>query len=143
VLRACRRLLRPGGRVAFTTIELAEGLSATQRRQAREAAPRAAAIRSPYPALLTSAGFTDIRHRDLTGEYLATARDWLHHSLPHRDALIAVDGAQQVNERLQGWRNAVSALEAGWLRRTLHAARRPLPAAGRRVLVETAGSGPG
>lgn len=125
MLRACRRVLWTGGRIAFTTIEIVDGLSATQRRKVREAGPRAAATRSPYRRLLESVRFTDIQHRDITDDYLATAREWLHQSLPRRDALTAVEGAQQVEERIQGWQHAIHALEAGWLRRTMYTAQRP------------------
>jgi hypothetical protein len=63
--------------------------------------------------LLESAGFTGIHERDITADYLATARALLYNSLPHRDALAAVDGEQQVDERLGRWHEAISASKPG------------------------------
>ena len=47
MLRACRRILRPGGRTAFFTIHPATGLTATQRRRASRDGPIAVATARP------------------------------------------------------------------------------------------------
>ena len=125
MLRACYRALRPGGRIAFTTLDLAEGLQGAERRRACEAAPRAAALRKPYPTLLASAGFSDISQRDLTPEYRATAAAWLRGWERHAEELAAIEGHDVVNERLTGWRDGIAAVDAGWVRRRMYAARRP------------------
>lgn len=74
---------------------------------------------------MKSAGFQQAGGRDVTAAYLATTRAWLEMSERHADALIAVDGADLIRERMQGWRDAIAALERGWLRRTLYWATRP------------------
>lgn len=125
MLRALRRTLRPGGRLAFTTIELRPGLSARERRMAKVAAPRAVGSRRPYPDLLASAGFVDVALRDATAEYLLTSRLWLETSEPLRDEVAAIDGPQEVADRLQSWRDDVDAIERGWVTRALYWARRP------------------
>ena len=72
VLRACRRLLRPGGRIGFYTIVESPGLSPAARRRARAAGPRAVAIRSVHQRLLRAAGFKDITEIDVTPAFAAT-----------------------------------------------------------------------
>ena len=74
---------------------------------------------------MDSAGFEDGGERDVTAEYLATTRAWLACTEPERDALAALAGPELVDERLKGWRDAIPALERGWLLRTLYWATRP------------------
>lgn len=125
MLRACKRVLRPGGAIALATIELSPGLTRAQRRFAVVAAPRAAASRRPYVELLAAAGFADIGHRDVSDEFRTTAQAWLDASLPRRQRLEQADGAAAVAEKLQGWREEIEATANGWVRRTLYWARRP------------------
>lgn len=120
MLRACKRALRPGGSIAFTTIEWAPGLTRAEKRASAEAGPRAIGSRRPYADLLASAGFVDIGSREATGEYRATMSAWLAESEPVRERLYAADGEQAVEERLQIWRDALAALDRGHLRRTLY-----------------------
>lgn len=125
MLRACKRTLRPGGRIALTTIEWAPGLTRAEKRASADAAPRAVGSRRPYPDLLASAGFVDLGSRDVTDEYRATTSAWLSNSEPVRDRLYAADGEQAVEDRLQGWRDDLAALDRGHLRRTLYWGTRP------------------
>lgn len=117
-------MLRKGGRIAFSTIELAPALTGAARRRARDAGPRAAATRRPYADLLASAGFVDVRSGDLTAPYRATTAAWLRETEARRDELVAVDGEDVVAERLAKWRDALEALDAGLLRRSLYRAQR-------------------
>jgi hypothetical protein len=127
VLRALRKLLRPGGRIVFTTIYVAEGLTPALRRRARRNGPRAVASRRPQRALLTSAGFVDVDELDLTAEFVATSRAWIDESAPYAELLAAAappgDFAERSRERLRQLR----ATEDGLLRRGLFSARRPVP----------------
>lgn len=120
MLRACIRVLRPGGVLALTTIELGLDLTRAQRRRVAPSAPRAVGSRRPYADLMATAGFADVGQRDVTEEYLATTRSWLEHSQPNRERLYEVDGREAVDERLQGWRDAAAAVERGYLRRTIY-----------------------
>jgi len=122
VLRACRRLLRPGGRLAFFTIEVTPDLPPDLHRRAVAAGP-------PTPAgpdiagLLHRARFVDVRAEDRTSDYLATARAWLQARLRHRDEMRPVDPATYDN-RIADGRVAIPAIEEGLLRRSLYVARR-------------------
>ena len=124
MLRASRRALRPGGRLAFHTIELATGLSPTERRRALAAGPPAVALRTSYPSLLGSAGFSGVDATDLTDEYAATQRRLLdamrHHDSALRDAL----GDDTVDDGLLRRRDTLDAISAGLLCRTQYVATR-------------------
>ena len=80
VLRACRRLLRPGGRTAYFTIFTTPGLSKSDHRRAVRLGPRAVASRQGQAELLEAAGFTSIDVRDVTKVFLETAHRWLRHA---------------------------------------------------------------
>jgi hypothetical protein len=124
VLRASRRVLRPGGRLAFHTIELAPELGAAERRRAISIGPPAVTVRTSYRGLLRSVGFGEIVAVDLTDEYLATQRRWLAATRRHEDGLRVVLGDDAVSEGIERRRRSISAIEDGLLVRTQYAATR-------------------
>lgn len=123
MLRACRRILRPGGRIGFLTILVADGLSARQRR-------RTAAVGPPAPigpdgrSLAERAGFVEIDVRDVTADYLASARARLAARLRLRDEIRPLD-PDDYDEMVTQGPLAIREIEAGRLLRTLVVARRP------------------
>lgn len=124
MLRAARRVLRPGGRLAFSTIELAPDVPRAVRRRIRDHVPRAVASRRPYRDLLVSAGFTDIGSRDVTDAYRRTAHDWLAETRRHVDELRAASTPAEADELLATREMMVEQIEAGHLRRRLYWADR-------------------
>jgi hypothetical protein len=125
VLRALRQLLRPGGRVAYTTIYVTPGLSPAERRRAQRSGPRAVASRSDQTRLLRSAGFVDIDLLEVTAEFAATARAWLAEATTHADALAAAEAPGAFEERQRERRVQLAAIDDGLLRRGLLSATRP------------------
>ena len=123
MLRACRRVLRRGGRIALSVIERAPGLSRATRTRIADAEPRAVGTRKPYPDLLAGAGFGDIGQRDATAEYLETSRAWLAMTEPLRDEVAAIDGEDAVVQKLLDLRQSIEAIQSGWLFRRLYWAR--------------------
>lgn len=99
MLRASRRALRPGGRLAFHTIERPSELSARKRRRAISIGPPAVTGRTTYPSLLRSAGFIEIDAADLTAEYLATQRRWLAATHRHEEGLRSALGVDTGSRR--------------------------------------------
>jgi hypothetical protein len=124
VLRASRRVLRSGGRLAFQTIEVPPGLSAAKRRRAISIGPPAVTVRTTYLGLLRSAGLINIDAVDLTAEYLATQRRWLAATLRHEGGLCSALGHDAVQEGLERHRRTAGAIEEGLLLRTLYTATR-------------------
>jgi hypothetical protein len=129
VLRACQRLLRPGGLTAFFTIHPAAGLTAAQRRRAARDGPIAVATVRPHGDLLETAGFTHITEIDATADFAVITRAWLQHWDANYHELAALLGEAQVAERQAERRAQLRAIEDGILARSLFTARRPCPAA--------------
>jgi hypothetical protein len=119
-------LLRPGGRIAYTTIFVAPGLTAARRRRARRSGPRAVASRSDQLRLLASAGFVDVDMVDVTAEFATTARAWLAGSEAHAAELSALDSPAAFEERQRERRAQLRAVDDGLLRRGLFSATRPV-----------------
>jgi cyclopropane fatty-acyl-phospholipid synthase-like methyltransferase len=94
VLRACRRLLRPGGRLAFFTITVAPGLDEDEHRRAVRIGPRAVSARREADALMTQAGFTNVETEDVTQEFETTARLWHREYKTHEEELRRALGAE-------------------------------------------------
>jgi hypothetical protein len=124
VLRASAQLLRPGGRIAFFTIEPVPGLSPGRRRRAHRDGPVAVAVSRPHRELLDRAGFTDIDESDHTADFATVARAWIDQTDQHRDELAAVLGGAQVDQRQLERRAQMRAIDDGLLRRTLYSATR-------------------
>lgn len=125
VLRACRRLLRPGGRLAFYTIVISPGLSEADYRRARQAGPSAVASRRDHEAMLRAAGFTKVATADVTPDFLGTARAWLETQERYGPQLRVSVGEAPFEERQEESRALVAAIEGGLLRRALFVAQRP------------------
>lgn len=119
VLRACHRLLRPGGRMAFTTIHVADDLDAIRHRRAVRAGPWQVVTRRPYPELVAQAGFHDIAVIDVTQDYAHTQRAWqaAHDSRAAEVRRIVSDREFKTTQANQ--RRALAAIDAGLLRRSL------------------------
>jgi cyclopropane fatty-acyl-phospholipid synthase-like methyltransferase len=124
MLRACHRLLRPGGRLAFTTIHIADDLDARRHRRAVRAGPFKVATRRPYPELVAQADFHDVVVTDVTTEYARTQRAWLEanesRAAEVRRILSDRDFAMAQADR----RYALAAIEDGLLHRSLITATR-------------------
>jgi cyclopropane fatty-acyl-phospholipid synthase-like methyltransferase len=125
VLRECLRLLRPGGRMAFTTIHVTDDLDRRAHRRAVRAGPWQVATRRPYAELVARAGFTDVRIEDVTGQYGATQRTWLEQTQANERALRGLAGDMVFELGQRERRRTRAAIDEGLLRRVLIAARRP------------------
>src|SRR3954469_6473009 len=117
------RLLRPGGRLAFTTIHLAPGLTPAQRRRGSVSGPPAVVGRDGRD-LLDRSGFDVVHAEDVTTEFLATVTAWRATRIRHRDRLRALD-PQAYDDRIATNSTEIDAVEAGLLRRSLYVASRP------------------
>lgn len=119
VLRACKRLLRTGGRLAFTTIHVAEGLDAARHRRAVRAGPFRVATRRPYPELVVQAGFCDVVVADVTPEYARTQRAWLEANASRAEEVRRIISDREFAIAQADRRLSLAAIEDGLLRRSL------------------------
>ena len=124
VLRACRRLLRPAGRLAFTTIHVAPDLDAAQHRRAVRAGPWQVATRRPYPELVVQAGFGDVVDIDLTEDYARTQQAWLEANESRSEDVRHLTSDAEFATAQADRRAAQAAIEEGLLRRSLITATR-------------------
>lgn len=128
MLRATRRLLRPGGRTAFSVIHLPPDLPPPQRRRALKAGPSAVATRSPsYRHLIASAGFTDVEQIDVTPAYRVAQRTWLRCALELKKQLAPTEPPGRFAERIEEQALTRAALNDGLLYRSLLVGRRRGP----------------
>jgi hypothetical protein len=125
VLRACRRLLRPGGRTAYFTIFTTPGLSKSDHRRAVRLGPRAVGSQQGQAELLEAAGFTSIREVDVTEGLLETARRWLRHTGELEGELRNTLGDALVEEQQTDRGEMITAVEEGLLSRALFVGSRP------------------
>lgn len=77
-----------------------------------------------YRSLLKSAGFAEVEALDLTSDYLATQTAWIHAIDQRADAVRAILGNAEYDERMRDRRNTQAAIEAGLLSRFIYSATR-------------------
>jgi hypothetical protein len=124
VLRACRRVLKPGGRIAYFNIFIAEHLPDEARRRIAKAGNPSVYSRSEQLGLLRSAGFVNIEATDVTDEYLRVQRAVYEANERHARALRRVQGPGVFEERQRNRSRTLENIEAGVLRRSLFVAER-------------------
>ena len=125
MLRACRGLLRAGGRTAFYTIHPAPELTARQRRRAARDGPIAVATPRPHAEMLAAAGYVDVQETDCTAEFRTVAQAWVDEFDARRDDFVALLGAAAFEQRQAERRTQLQAVEDGVLRRSLFVAVNP------------------
>ena len=126
MLRACKRLLRPAGRIAFYTIFIAPGLSEAAYRRAARAGPSAVTSRRREQVdLLRSAGFAAVREIDVTEAFLRSTQAWYQGRDRYAAQLAEAEGEASFRERQRDYRLQARAIEAGLLRRALFLGERP------------------
>jgi hypothetical protein len=122
VLSACKQAMRPGGRIVFSTIEPAAGLSDADRRRAHRAGPPANAVRTSYEGILRSVGFDSVESNDVTTEYRATQQRWIQATESREGPIRAAIGDDVYVEDLKNRRATLRAIDAGLLARVLYSA---------------------
>jgi hypothetical protein len=125
VLRACRRLLRPGGRAAYFTIFTTPGLSRSDHRRAVRLGPRAVGSSRGQAELLEAAGFASIGVIDVTGDFLQTARRWRRHAAELERELRMTIGDALFDQQQTDRAEMIAGVEEGLLSRALLVGSRP------------------
>ncbi len=125
VLRACHRVLKPGGHVAYYTIYVAPDLSAADYRRIMKFWPAAATRRRSPSEMLESAGFIDVHETDVTKQYRMTSRGWLEGRRRRYDELVQAMGEDTLKGKIVEGKAILGSIKDGLLRRSLLTARRP------------------
>ena len=124
MLRACRRVLKPGGRIAYFNIFISEELSPEQRRNIGKLTPPGLYTRAQQQGLLRTAGFVPIEQRDVTDEFLRVQRALVEANERHAKSLGRALGKSQFDERQEGRRRTLRGIEGGAIKRALFVAER-------------------
>ncbi len=119
VVEACRRVIRDAGRMVFTVISVAPGLSHEDHRRAVECGPEFIVSETDYPTLLAQTGWVVVDCQDITMDYAASCRRNLRADEERKEGLQMLIGAPAFAERQVGWRSKITALDEGLLRREL------------------------
>ncbi len=127
VLQACRGAVRPGGRMAFTVISVAPGLSRETYGRAVESGPEFVESEADYPTLLAQTRWTLVDRQDITLNFADTCRRTIHADEDEKEALEPLLGAPELADRQARCRMKLTAIEEGLLRRELFVAV-PTPA---------------
>ena len=122
VLSECRRVVRPGGRMAFTVLEVMPGLSPLDHGRGVEGGPEYVESDDPYTDLLTETGWSSVGDRDLTDEFGAMAERLHVARETRRDRLVELLGRDRVEEMLDRNQRRIASVEEGLLRRCMYLA---------------------
>jgi hypothetical protein len=118
MLRECRRVARPGARMAFSVISLAKSpADEPGRRLLRQSGPPYPDAGADYAVLLHDTGWSMIERRDVTAEFARCMAVLLEETHARHAALLALLGEQDFAERLQRRTSTQGALERGLLKR--------------------------
>ncbi len=124
MLRACARVLKPGGRLAFFVIRDQPGLTPAQLAEAKARDNMFLVTAVPYPELLARSGFEDVTEEDVTPAYRATAERWLAVAAGMEPQLRAAMGADVFEDKQRRRRSRLEEIDAGLVGRALLTARR-------------------
>ena len=119
VLKECRRAIGVKGRMVFSVIMIAPGLSDEDYAAAADGGPTFIETDTPYPDMLEQSGWKIADHTDQTADYFDTFRKMYELERANEDELIRVhgtDGAKALLERRQA---TLIPVERGLLRREL------------------------
>ena len=119
MLRACRRVLKPGAPFASLVVVVAQGLTAQDMERAIAAGPPHVEAQPGYPAMLDEAGFVEIDIGDLSDEYQSTLAASIRARDENRARLEALVGIDTFEEGQSGRRQELAAIREGLLRRHL------------------------
>lgn len=125
MLRACNKVLRSQGRIAFVTISIVPGLSEKAHRRAARIGPRSVTSDRSSEQLLTDSGFTEVEIVDVTEDFERTAQAWKRHYSEYEAELRRLIGDEQFEDLNKNRTDLITGVEEGLLERTLAVGVKP------------------
>ncbi len=122
VLNACRRAIRPGGRMVFSVISIAPGLSGAAYQTALANGPPYIETDVPYTVMLEQADWQVADCFDITKDFVETVRRAVHAQEAHTKQLFELLGKVETTARMTRMKDRLAAREAGLHIRELYVA---------------------
>lgn len=122
VLESCRRVIRPGGRMVFSVIYVAGGLSPEEYRRAADAGPPFVETESEYPAMLAETGWKILAEHDKTAVFANTVQSQAQALKVQQDGLESLIGEVDYADRQKTLESKYKAAGDRILRRSLFVA---------------------
>ncbi len=122
VLRACRSAIRPEGRMVFSVISIAPGLSEVGLETALTNGPPYIETDTTYAALLEQAGWQVTDCIDITEEFVGTVRRVVNAQEAYETQLRELLGEAETAARMARMKDRLAAREAGVHLRELYVA---------------------
>lgn len=117
VLNECRKVIRENGKMVFSVILIAPGLSDEDYQRAATTGPPFVEAPAKYPEMIEAAGWKLTAHADQTANYFETFQKMYAKELANIRELERVHGAEETGELLARRANTLDALERDLLRR--------------------------
>jgi ubiquinone/menaquinone biosynthesis C-methylase UbiE len=119
VLDECRRVIRRGGKMVFTVISVAPGLSCADHARAVDSGPPFVETECEYPELLEKAGWKIIERIDVSVAYKETGRRHIREVEARADEISELLGETGLTEMLAKRQRNVESVADGIVRRDL------------------------
>ena len=119
VLSECRRVIRPGRRMACSLIYVPPGLDADARAEAVATAPDFVEAEAEYPTLFAATGWALLERHDLTRAFARGCLEKVRSEEELRRELEPVAGAAELDRRRVRMLRRIAVLERGHLKREL------------------------
>jgi SAM-dependent methyltransferase len=123
VLQACRNTIRPEGRMVFSVISMAPGLSRAGMETALANGPPYIETDTPYVALLEKAGWQVVDCMDITEDFVGSVRRVVDAQKVYEKQLCELLGEAETADRIARLKNRLAAREAGLHLRELYVAQ--------------------
>ena len=122
VLKECRRVIRHGGKMVFSVISIAPGLSSADHGRAVDSAPPYVEAECAYPEMLDKTGWKVIDRIDVSAAYEETGKRYIREVQARSDALSELLGEVELGELLAKRHRNVESVSDGIVCRDLFVA---------------------
>ncbi|MDX1527407.1 MAG: class I SAM-dependent methyltransferase [Gammaproteobacteria bacterium] len=122
VLRECRRVIRPGGKMAFSVIYIADGISSARGAAAIALGPPYIEAECGYPEMLAMHGWEATGRIDLSSEFAQSTERLVNEWTKNESRVKTLVGEQDFSEYLTRKINTLPLIHDGTIRRDLFSA---------------------
>lgn len=123
MLRECRRVLKPGGRLGVLVIEAAPGLTAEQCETAVDLGPSSVLAEAPLDVMVRQVGLHVSQAVDVTDDFARTVQVVTEALEAEEAGLRSAEGAEAYEIEVEKKRRMAQGIAQGVLKRTLVVAR--------------------